>query len=114
MYLLVQLTPEVSATEDLRVEVRLSSPAGSSRFVVQREGGMVSGRAEPPGDTVWALRKTLQIQLPFTTIRAQQGERVTFTVLVSGGGRLVTAIPARGVMSMTLPDTDYELQHWEV
>jgi hypothetical protein len=114
MYVLVQLTAEVAATEDLRVEVRLTSQVGSSRFVVQRDNGIVTGRAEPAGDTVWALRNTLQIQLPFTTIRARLGERITFTVLVSGGGRLVATIPVRGVMSMILPDTDYELQHWEV
>jgi alpha-amylase/alpha-mannosidase (GH57 family) len=114
MYLLVQLTPEMAATEDLRVEVRLSSQVGPSRFVVQRDNGVITAWTEPPGDTVWALRKTLQIQLPFTTIRARRGERVTFTVLVSGGGRLVATIPVRGVMSMTLPDRDYELQHWEV
>ncbi len=113
MYLLVQLTPEMAAVEDLRVEVRISSQAGPSRFVVQRDNGAVTAWTEPPGDPVWALGKTLQIQLPFTTIRAQRGEHVTFTVLVSGGGRLVATIPARGVMSMTLPDMDYELQHWE-
>lgn len=114
MYLLVQLTPEMAATEDLRVEVRLSSQVGPSRFVVQRHNGIITAWAEPPGDMVWALRKTLQIQLPFTTIRAQRGERVTFTILISGGGRLVATIPVRGVMSMALPAPDYELQHWEV
>ncbi|MHC1679444.1 MAG: hypothetical protein AB9886_02835 [Candidatus Cryosericum sp.] len=114
IYFLIQLAPEMAATEDLRVEVRLSSLAGASRFIVQREDGMVTGWTEPPGDTDWALQKTLQIKLPFATIRAQRGERVTFTVLVSGGGRLVATIPVRGVMSMTLPETDYELQHWEV
>ncbi|MCX6098355.1 MAG: glycoside hydrolase family 57 protein [Caldiserica bacterium] len=114
MYLLIQLAPEMAATEDLRVEVRLSSHAEMSRFVIQRENGTVTGWTEPPGDADWALQKTLQIKLPFTTIRAQRGERVTFAVLVSGGGRLVATIPARGVMSMKLPDADYELQHWEV
>ena len=113
MYFLTQLTPEMAAAKDLRVEVRLTSEVGSSRFVVQRNNGVITGWAEPPGDAVWALGKTLQIQLPFATIRARPGERVTFTVLVSGGGRLVATIPVRGVMSMTLPTTDYALQHWE-
>lgn len=113
-YFLIQLAPEMATTDDLRVEVRVSSRAGASRFVVKREGGLLTGWTEPPGDSDWALQKTLQIELPFTTIRAQRGERITFTVLVSGGGRMVATIPARGVMSMTLPDTDYELQHWEV
>lgn len=113
MYFLIQLTPEMAVAKDLRVEVRLTSEVGASRFVVQRDNGAVTGRAEPSGDAVWALGKTLQIQLPFATIRAHPGERVTFTVLVSGGGRLVATIPVRGVMSITLPATDYELQHRE-
>jgi len=114
IYLLIQLAPEMVATEDLRVEVRLSSHLEISRFVVQRENGMIAGWTEPPGDADWALGKTLQIKLPFTTIKAQRGERVTFAVLVSGGGRLVATIPVRGVMALQLPDVDYELQHWEV
>ncbi|MCX6084914.1 MAG: glycoside hydrolase family 57 protein [Caldiserica bacterium] len=114
IYLLIQLTPEMAATEDLRVEVRLSSQLEMSRFVVQRENGMITGWTEPPGDADWALQKTLQIKLPFATIKAHRGERVTFAILVSGGGRLVATIPVRGVMALQLPDADYELQHWEV
>ena len=113
LYFLMQLAPGIAAAEDLRVEVRLSTQAGASRFVVQRDKGIVTGWTEPPGEAVWALGKTLQIQLPFTTIRAQGGEHITFTVLVSGGGRLVATVPVRGVMSIALPGADYELQHWE-
>jgi len=114
LYLLMELTQDMAVMKDLRIEVRSSSRAGSTHVVVQREGDKITGQTEPPGEVTWALQKTLQIALPFSTIRAQRGERVTFAVLVSGGGRLVATIPTRGVIELTLPGSDYELEHWEV
>ncbi|MGB9666901.1 MAG: hypothetical protein ACPL2N_06290 [Candidatus Cryosericum sp.] len=114
LFLLAEMTQETAALKDLRVEVRFSSSAGSTHVVVQRAGETFTAQVDPPGEITWALKKTLQIALPFTTIRAQRGERITFALLVSGGGRLMATIPARGLIAVTLPATDYELQHWEV
>ena len=60
------------------------------------------------------MNETAQVQLPYETLRAHRGDTVTFTIVVLEDERLVAAIPSRGVMSISLPGMDYELQHWEV
>jgi alpha-amylase/alpha-mannosidase (GH57 family) len=114
LYLLLELAQDTLVMKDLKVEVRLSSKVGPAHVVIQREGDKVTAQIDPDGEFAWAFDKTLQIGLPFSTIRAQLGERITFTVLVSGGGRLIATMPARGVIALVLPGPDYELQHWEV
>lgn len=114
LYLLMELTEDMAAMNNLRIEVHVSSPAGSTNVVIRREGDTTTAETDPPGEITWALQKTMQVALPFSTIRAQRGERITFAVLVSSGGRLMATIPARGVIGLTLPGPDYELQHWEV
>ena len=114
MYLLMRFAPHAAAARDLRVEVHFTSPGGTTRAVIRRYNGEAEASIEPSGPMTWALAETLQIQLPFETLRARRGDTVTFTVVVLGEGRLMSAIPARGVMSIELPADDYELQHWEV
>jgi alpha-amylase/alpha-mannosidase (GH57 family) len=113
MYLLMQFAPQAAMSADLRVEVGLTSPGGTTRLIVRRENGEAAASIEPLGPMTSALRETLQIQLPFETLRAQRGDTVTFTVLVLGEGRLASAIPAHGVFSIELPDVDYDPQHRE-
>jgi hypothetical protein len=110
----MQFAPQAAAARDLQVEVRFTSPGGTTRAVIRRDNGKAEALIEPSGPMTWALRETLQIQLPFETLRARRGDTVTFTVVVLGEGRLMSAIPARGVMSIEFPADDYELQHWEV
>ncbi|MHB8070853.1 MAG: hypothetical protein ACYDHF_02680 [Candidatus Cryosericum sp.] len=114
LYFLVQFAPQASTTIDLRVELHLASPGGSTRLTVHRDDGQVTASIEPTGPMTWAMRETMQVQLPFETLRAQRGDAVRFTVVVLGEGRLMSTIPSRGVMSIDLPSIDYELQHWEV
>jgi hypothetical protein len=113
MYLLMQFGPQAAAARDLQVEVRFTSPGGTTRAVIRRDNGEAEALIEPSEPMTWALGETLQMQLPFEALRARRGDTVTFTVVVLGEGRLMSAIPARGVMSIELPADDYELQHWE-
>jgi len=114
LYLLMQFAPQVVATTDLKIEVHLTTPQGSSLLAIHRDDDHVTASIEPAGPMTWAMRETVQVQLPFETLRVQRGDTVRLTVVVLGEERLMSAIPSRGVMSIDLPDIDYELQHWEV
>jgi hypothetical protein len=114
MYLLMQFGPHAVAAKDLRVEVRCTSPGGTTRLVIRRDNGEAEASIEPCGPMTWALGETLQIRLPFESLRARRGNTITFAIVVLGEGRLMSAVPAHGVMSIELPAADYELQHQEV
>ncbi len=114
MYLLIQFAPQASSITDLKIEIHFTSPGGVTRLVIHRNGGEATASLEPLGAITWAMKETLQVKLPFETLRAGRGNTIRFTVIVLGEGRLISAIPARGVISIELPTVDYELQHWEV
>jgi alpha-amylase/alpha-mannosidase (GH57 family) len=114
MYLLMQFAAQADRAGDLRVEVRFTSPGGSTRLIIRRDDGKTKASIDPSGPMTWALGETLQIRLPFEALRAQRGDTITFAIVVLGEGRLMSAVPAHGVMSIELPAADYELQHREV
>ncbi len=114
MYLLMQFAAQADRARDLRVEVRFTSPGGNTRLIIRRDYGKAKASIDPSGPMTWALGETLQIRLPFETLRAQRGDTITFAIVVLGEGRLMSAVPAHGVMSIELPAADYELQHREV
>jgi hypothetical protein len=114
MYLLMQFAAQADRARDLRVEVRFTSPGGSTRLIIRRDDGKTKASIDPSGPMTWALGETLQIRLPFEALRAQRGDTITFAIVVLGEGRLMSAVPAHGVMSIELPAADYELQHREV
>lgn len=114
LYFLMQFAPQAATTIDLRVELHLTSPGGTTRLTIHRKDGQATASIEPAGPMTWAMGETMQVQLPFETLRAQRGDAVRFTVMVLGEERLMSTIPSRGVMSIDLPSIDYELQHWEV
>ena len=114
MYLLMQFGPQAAAARDLQVEVRCTSPGGTTRLVIRRDNGKAEASIDPSGSMTWALGETLQIRLPFESLRAQRGNTITFAIVVLGEGHLMSAVPVHGVMSIELPAVDYELQHQEV
>ena len=114
MYLLMQFGPQAATARDLRVEVRCTSPGGTTHLVIRRNDGETEASIEPCGPMTWALGETLQIRLPFESLRARRGDTITFAIVVLGEGHLMSAVPVHGVMSIELPAVDYELQHQEV
>jgi hypothetical protein len=114
MYLLMQFGPQAATARDLRVEVRCTSPGGTTHLVIRRNDGETEASIEPCGPMTWALGETLQIRLPFESLRARRGDIITFAIVVLGEGHLMSAVPVHGVMSIELPAVDYELQHQEV
>ena len=114
MYLLMQFGPQAATARDLRVEVRWTSPGGTTHLVIRRNDGETEASIEPCGPMTWALGETLQIRLPFESLRARRGDIITFAIVILGEGHLMSAVPVHGVMSIELPAVDYELQHQEV
>lgn len=106
IYLLAEFSRRAGAASDLRVEVRFTSPGGATRVIVLRRDGRTEATVEPSGPMTWALGETLQIQLPFETLRALHGDTITFSIVVLGEGRLMSAVPAHGAMSIQLPAAD--------
>ncbi|HNW84478.1 MAG TPA: hypothetical protein PKH46_03045 [Candidatus Cryosericum sp.] len=114
LYVLLKFGDSVSATEDLRVEIRIQTSARSTHFVVQKHHDQVAAWSEPETSFRWELRDTLQFGLPFAAVLAAPGEQIELTILVLGGGRLIASIPSQGTLSVLLPGPDYDLRHWEV
>ncbi len=103
IYLLAEFSRRAGAASDLRVEVRFTSPGGATRVIILRRDSRTEATVEPSGPMTWALGETLQIQLPFETLRALHGDTITFSIVVLGEGRLMSAVPAHGAMSIQLP-----------
>ena len=91
----------------------------AARCTLLRGDGSVSDGGEAPWATVpttarVAIRKIVELAVPFADLGVKEGERVEFVVEVSEGGIELDHYPAKRPCTFVVPGPDFEAMMWSV
>jgi len=122
--LFVRLDTQSRATEDLKsfdeIHLRFVEPYGTELQIACNIVGkqtptiMVDGKKTPSTAGSAAIRKIVELSVPWKEMNLKTGQRLSFAVELVKAGESVDRSPTEGTIDLTVPSTDFEMRNWQV